>query len=239
MADKKGFDVENLGDELIERVEPAKEFVQKYARMILYAVGGLVVFIGAVIGYRYYIGGKNNEAKKEIYKLQLMFEKDSFNIVLNGRTGENGKTPIKSAIEIIDEFKGTAQANLAHYYAGVASLYTGKYDDAIEHFGKFDSDDDVVGADALGMTGDAYVEKGADSYNDAVKYYEKAASFHANGSTTPHYLWKAAGVYEALKQYKKAVNCYEIIKKDYPKSEQARDIDKYLELAKILAEQGN
>ena len=50
---------------------------------------------------------------------------------------------------------------------------------------------------------------------------------------------KAAIVYENLKQFKKAANNYELIKKDYPKSEQARDIDKYLERAKIQAEQNN
>ena len=73
MTDKKGFDVENLGDELIERVEPAKEFVQKNSRTLIYVVGGLIVLIGAWTGYRYYIGGKNDEAKNEIFKLQLKF----------------------------------------------------------------------------------------------------------------------------------------------------------------------
>lgn len=237
MTDKKGFDVENLGDELIERVEPAKEFVQKNSRTLMYVFGGLIVLIGAWTGYRYYINGKNDEAKNEIFKLQLMFEKDSFNLVLNGRTAENGMAPIKSANDIIEEFGGTQQANLARYYAGVSSLRLGKFDEAIEYLSKFDGDDDVIGAEAIGMIGDAYSEKG--SYDDAVKYYEKAAAHHANSFTTPLYLMKAAIVYENLKQYKKAANNYELIKKDYPKSEQARDIDKYLERAKIQAELNN
>ncbi|MCX6190206.1 MAG: tetratricopeptide repeat protein [Bacteroidetes bacterium] len=239
MADKKGFDVENLGDELIERVEPAKEFVQKYSRTLLYVIGGVIVLIGAIAGYRYYIGGKNDEAKNDIFKLQLMFEKDSLNIVLNGRSASEGKSQIKSALEIIEEYKGTEQANLAYYYAGVASLKSGKFDDAIDYLIKFDGKDDIIGAEAIGMIGDAYSEKGPDNYTEAVKYYEKAASHHANGFTTPYFLMKAGGVYDALKQYKKALNCYELIKKDYPKSEQARNVDKYLERSKILSEQGN
>ena len=84
MADHKEFDVENLGEELIERVQPAKEFVEKNSRMLIYILGGVVALVAAYFGYRYYINGKNNEAKNEIFKLQLMFEKDSFNIVLNG-----------------------------------------------------------------------------------------------------------------------------------------------------------
>lgn len=239
MADKKGFDVENLGDELIERVEPAREFVQKYSRTLLYVIGGIIVLIGAIAGYRYYIGGKNDEAKNDIFKLQLMFEKDSLNIVLNGRSASEGKSQIKSALEIIEEYKGTEQANLAYYYAGVASLKSGKFDDAIDYLSKFEGNDDIIGAEAIGMIGDAYSEKGPDNYIEAVKYYEKAASHHANGFSTPYFLMKAGGVYDALKQYKKALNCYELIKKDYPKSEQARNVDKYLERSKILSEQGN
>ncbi len=234
MADKKGFDVENLGDELIDRVEPAKEFVQKNSRVLIYVVGGLIVLIAAIMGYRYYINNRNTEAKNEIFKLQLMFEKDSFNLVLNGRPDADPVKAIKSANEIIDEYSGTKQANLAHYYAGVACLKSGKFDEAIEHLGKFSSSDDIIGAEALGMIGDAYSEKGPDNYNEAVKYYEKAASHHSNGYTTPLYLMKAGGVYEALKQYKKAANCYELIKKDYPKSSEAREVDKYLERAKLM-----
>ena len=131
MAVKKGFDVENLGDELIERVEPAKEFVQKNSRVLIYGLGGLVILIAAIIGYRYYTNSKNEDAKNEIFKLQLMFENDSFNLVLNGRPDADPIRAIKSAGEIIDEYGGTKQANLAHYYAGVASLRLGKYDDAI------------------------------------------------------------------------------------------------------------
>jgi predicted negative regulator of RcsB-dependent stress response len=235
MTDKKGFDVEHLGDELIERVEPAKEFVQKNYRALIYLLSALVIVIAAIFGYRYYINGKNEEAKNDIFKLQLMFEKDSFNIVLNGRHDADPALEIKSANDIIDEYGGTKQANLAHFYAGVASLRTGKFDDAIDQLGKFSSSDDIIGAEALGLIGDAYSEKGPDNYNEAVKYYEKAASHHANGFTTPMYLMKAGGVYEALKQYKKAENCYELIKKDYPKSTEAREVDKYLERAKLLA----
>ncbi len=235
MADHKEFDVENLGEELIERVQPAKEFVEKNSRMLIYILGGVVALLAAYFGYRYYINGKNNEAKNEIFKLQLMFEKDSFNIVLNGRTETGGLTAIKSASEIIDEFSGTKQASLARYYAGVASLKTGKFDEAIDYLKKFDGDDDIIGAEALGMIGDAYSEKGPESYNDAVKYYEKAAAHHSNGFTTPMYLMKAGVVYETLKEYKKAANCYEIIKKDYPKANDARDIDKYIARAKALS----
>jgi tetratricopeptide (TPR) repeat protein len=238
MTERKGFDVENLGDELIDRVEPAKEFIQKNSRSLLYVIAGIVLLAGGLYGWTYLKGKKNEEAKNDIWKLQFYFEKDSFNLVLNGRPDSDPMKAIKSAQDIIDEYKGTEQASLAHYYAGVACLKTGKYDEAIDHFKNYSGSDDIVGAMAIGLTGDAMVEKGPDNYKDAVSYYEKAAAHHSNQYTTPMYLKKAGMVYEELKEFKKAQNCYELIKKDYPKSNEAREIDKYLERAKALAVQG-
>ncbi len=232
---KKGFDVENLGDELIDRVEPAKEFVQKNSRMLFYIGGAILLLIVAFYGYSYFIDKRNDAAKNEIFKLQIMFDKDSFDIVLNGRPNADPAKAIKSADEIIDEFSGTEQASLARYYAGVASLRKGKFDEAISYLKKYSGSDEITASIAIGLIGDAYVEKGPDNYKEAVSYYEKAASNSSNNYTSPVYLKKAAGVYEELKEYKKALNCYELIKKNYPKSNTAADIDKYLERAKLLA----
>lgn len=52
-----------------------------------------------------------------------------------------------------------AAGNLANYYAGIAYLNTGKYDEAIASLGKFSSKDIMLSALAKGAIGDAYSEK--------------------------------------------------------------------------------
>ena len=66
----------------------------------------------------------------------------------------------------------------------------------------------------------------------ALDYYLKASSQKDNDLTTPLYLMRAAFVYEDLGKYDKAVELYEKILKEHTKSTEARDIDKYIELAK-------
>jgi tetratricopeptide (TPR) repeat protein len=66
-----------------------------------------------------------------------------------------------------------------------------------------------------------------------VAFFEKAANKNKNDFTSSIYLKKAGLAYEALQNYKKAVAAYEKIKKLYPNSDEARDIDKYIQAAKM------
>jgi hypothetical protein len=65
----------------------------------------------------------NGVASDSLYKLSL-----------NGSEGKFG------FIKIADEY-GTDAGNLANYYAGMAYLNTGKYNEAIDYLNKFKSDD--------------------------------------------------------------------------------------------------
>lgn len=231
---EKNFDVENLGDELIERADVVKKFYDKNKKPIVYIGGAIIGLLVLYVAYTFlYLNPRNSEASNEIWKVQQAFEKDSFELVLKGRTGKN---EMKSAIDIADEYSGTDQANLACFYAGVAYLRTGKYAKAIEYLEKFSSSDDVIGPTAKGLLADAYVEQG--NLEKGASLYEKAAAMSINEYSTPKYLKKAADIYLYQKEYKKAQSLYEKIKKDFEKSTIARDMDKYIELAKAYQQKG-
>ena len=70
--------------------------------------------------------------------------------------------------------------------------------------------------------------------DEAVKFYLKAAEKRTNNFTTPIYLKKAALAYELQKNYAEALSIYERIKKEYARSTEARDIEKYIAKAKTL-----
>jgi tetratricopeptide (TPR) repeat protein len=61
----------------------------------------------------------------------------------------------------------------------------------------------------------------------------KAAQRKKNEITTPIFSKKAGLVYEELKEYKKALECYETIQKEYPQSEEGRDIERYITTVKM------
>lgn len=198
-----------------------ESFIVENQNVISIAVGVIVVIILAFFGFqKYYMEPQNMEAQDQMYNAQRYFESDSLDKALYGDGNSLG------FIDIASDYGITKAGNLANYYAGLAFLKKGNFDQAIDYLKSFESSDHVVGSMAKGAIGDAYLEKGDRS--SAISYYLEAAHRDANGFSTPLFLMKAGKVYELDNNYSKAVDAYTKVKVDYPKSNEARDIDKYI-----------
>lgn len=198
-----------------------ESFIVENQNVISIAVGVVVVIILAFFGFqKYYMEPQNMEAQDQMYNAQRYFESDSLDKALYGDGNSLG------FIDIASDYGITKAGNLANYYAGLAFLKKGNFDQAIDYLKSFESSDHVVGSMAKGAIGDAYLEKGDRS--SAISYYLEAAHRDANGFSTPLFLMKAGKVYELDNNYSKAVDAYTKVKVDYPKSNEARDIDKYI-----------
>lgn len=181
----------------------------------------IVAIVGGYFAYKYlYIQPMDEEAQKQMWKAEQYFEKDSFDLALNGDGNYFG------FLQIIDDYNLSKTADLAHYYAGICYLRKGEYETAIEHLENFDSDDEMLAPIAAGAIGDAYLELGRTE--DALSQYVKAAEMKDNNFTAPLYLMKAGLAYELQGDYSGAKKVYEKIKKDYAETTEGRNVDKYL-----------
>ncbi len=217
------------GDENLELVEGAlsktERFIEQNQKVITYVILGIIVLVGAYLAFnRFYLARVEKDAHAEMYIAEQYFERDSFNLAVNG----DGNYP--GFLNIIEEYGITKSANLAHYYAGVCYLNMGKFDDAIEHLDKFDADDKQIAPLAIGVTGDAFLEKG--DKQKAIDYYLKASKFE-NSFTSPIFLKKAGFTYELLGDYANALKMYEKIQTEYPKTTEGQMIEKYIVRAKL------
>lgn len=222
-------------DTLDEKASKTEAWIQRNQKIIIGVIIGLIVVgVGYMLYQQLVVSPREKEASNEItYPLQS-FEnalnatdtqvKDSlFTLSLNGANGRYG------FVDILKNYSGTKAANIATYSAGMAYLQMGKYKEAIEHLDKFKSDDEILGALALGNIGDAFAQ--LKQPKDALNYYEKAFKKSDNSYTAPIYLNKAGMVASELKEYSKALDYFNKIKKEYPKSEEARTID--IQLSRI------
>lgn len=221
-------------------VDPTLEglqfFYESNKKMINYVGGSIALVVGLFVFYKfYYMPDKEKAAANEIFWAQTFFEKDSFNIALKGgimvRTSEGDKT-MMGFEQIADEYSITSVGSLANYYTGVCYLRTGQFEKAIEFLQKYDGNDMMVAPIAIGCIGDANME--LNRTDEALKYYLKASEKNANSFTTPVYLKKAAFAYELQKNYTEALNIYERIKKEHGRSNEAREIEKYISKVKTL-----
>ena len=204
-----------------ETLNKAELFIDDHKSVLSYGAIGILAIVAIFFAVqRFYLIPKNNEASAAMFVAEQYFQRDSFNVALNG----DGNYP--GFLDVIDEYGITQTAKLAHYYAGLCYMYTGDFESAISHLKKFKSKDITVKPIAIGLMGDAYVELGEES--KGASYYEKAAQVE-NEFTAPHYLNKAAQVYEKLGEYKKALALYTDIKDKYALSQEAMNADKNIE----------
>lgn len=217
---------EDSFDQLEDALTSSEQFIEKNQKMIINIVIILIVIIAAYFSYNRFISEpKAREASSQIFGAQNFFEKDSFNLALNGDGNVLG------FIEIVDKYGSTPAGNLAKYYAGLSYLYTKDYENAIKYLEKFSSDDLLMSNMAIANIGDAYMQMG--DYQKAASQYKKAAASKINEFSTPVFLMKNALALEKAGDYKGALKIYEQLEKEFPASPEARDIEKYIQRVQL------
>jgi tetratricopeptide (TPR) repeat protein len=223
MVKNKKNTSENDGFKSVESaLSRAENFIETHQKAFLYGLGAILVIVLGVIAYFKFVREPRiQEAWSESYKAEYYFEKDSFNLALNG----DGAYP--GFIEIIDEYGSTPMGNAARYYAGVCYMRLGDFESAISELEDFDAGDDpMLGGMSIGLIGDANMELG--NMDEALKLYLEAAEVANNEFLSPILLMKAGGTCELKKDYKQALDIYKRIESEYYNTQQQRDIEKYI-----------
>ena len=208
----------------------SEQFIEDNQKTLTYAAIGALIIVALYLSFqKFYVEPLENDARNNMFVAEQYFQRDSFNLALNGDGNYFG------FLDIISDYKMTKSSNLAKYYAGVCYLQLGDYEEAISYLKKFSSKDILISSISNGAIGDAYVELGENS--QALSYYLKAANDKPNNFSTPIYLAKAAQLHEENGDYKKAIDLYENIKADYSKSQEGRNVEKFIARAKFKMEE--
>ena len=220
MAKKKAQQDDNL-QELESALTKTERFIEDNQKVITYAVGAIILVVVAYLGFsKFYLQPKEAEAQSQMFMAESYFQKDSFNLAINGDGNYLG------FLDIMDEYGITESANLAKYYAGISYLPLGQYEDALDYLDEFKTDDLLLDPIVAGAKGDAYLELG--EMEKALKQYEKAYSTNDNELTTPVYMMKAANLLEMMDEPEEALAIYKKIKEEYPNSAEGRTVDRYI-----------
>ena len=221
-------------DTLDVSASKTETFVNQYQNYIIGAILSILVLFSIYFAYDKFITQPMTaEANQEIFTAQKYFDlaiksdenKDSlFNLSLNGAEGKFG------FLDIIDNYSGTAAANLSYYSAGMAYYNMKKYDLTIEMLENFSSDDQILQSLSLTTIGDAFVQ--LNQFKDGLSYYENALSYSQNSFIKPVILLKTGDLAKELNNYSKAEKYFKEIKNDFPKSSEANLIDIRIEQVK-------
>jgi TolA-binding protein len=204
---------------LKEKLAGAENWLEQNPKIVVGVAAAILIIVGGYFAFNYYKNNQNDLAQKEMFQAVYYFEADSLNKALNGDGNNLG------FLEIIDEYGITDAANLANYYAGVSYLKQGKFELARLYLEDFSASDLLIQARAYSLVGDSYMEE--EKYDDAAKYYSKAANYKPNKYFSPSYLMKEALAYEKLNQPDKARETYDKIIDEYWESSEYQNARKF------------
>lgn len=225
-------EVFNTLDEGASRTEA---WVEKNQKIILGIVGVIAICVLAYLAYEQFIQKPMEiEASNEIYQAQKYYEQAltadaSDSLYLRSLNGGEGKLGM---LDIIDEYGSTKTGNMAKYYAGVSYLNMNDYSNAIKYLDDFNSDDTMLGPVSKGALGDAFVQ--LNQKEDALSYYEQAATMEDNEFSSPKYLLKAGITAIELGNASVAIKHLTALTEKYPKSTEATKATAYLGRAEAM-----
>jgi tetratricopeptide (TPR) repeat protein len=212
-------DILQTPEALRESLQGGERWVERHPKTVVGVAVAIALVVGGYFGYAYYKDNQNEEAQREMFQAVYYFEADSLELALNGDGNTLGFK------DIIQEYGVSDAANLAQYYAGVCYLKQGKWELARLYLEDFKSNDLLVQARAYSLIGDSYMEE--QNFQEAAKFYSKAADYKPNKFFTPSYLMKAALAFEKSDQKDKAVKAYDEIINKYWDSAEYQNARKY------------
>lgn len=211
-------------DNVQNELNRSAEFVENNIKTLSLAVLALVAVVLGIFLYKYKVlAPKEVEAANNLYKVQNLFARDSFQLALDGDENMMG------LLNIIDNYGSTDAGEVANAYAGLCYKNLGKYEEAVKFLKKFDKDDKMLTPTVKGAIGDCYLEMGDEA--KAIDFYKKAASAD-NEFVTPIYLHRLGETCLKAGKTSDALKAFEELKSKYASSSIAYDVDKFIELAK-------
>lgn len=233
MAKKKE---QTVAVEVNDTLNASEAFFMKNKKVILGVIAAIIiVIVGCLLWNQYVTKPKNEEASTIISKGEQYMQNQQFDKALNG-DGAN----FPGFLKMVSDYSGTDAGNLANLYAGqcYAHQKTPDWKNALKYLEAYDaSDKSLTSAFAKYALAAAYANN--NQLDESIKAYKKAADIANdlaedgnNNSIAPLALKEAGIILEKQGKKADALALYQDIKKNYPASAVAQDIDKYIERAK-------
>ncbi|MBI5019852.1 MAG: tetratricopeptide repeat protein [Ignavibacteriales bacterium] len=224
---KKLTKTEIKQDTLLTSYAKLTSYYDTYKKYINYGITGLIAVIIIIVVYVNNKKANDEKAATELGKIFSIYDRGTtdprqYQIAIDGQP-ERGLTGLKT---IVDNYGSTTSGEIARFYLAQAYLNLDKVDEALKNFNSFSSDNEILSASAEAGVAACYERK--NEFDEAASYYEKAAKIASDQNTTPEYLNSAALCYGKIGNKEKAITILKRIKKEFPKSQVAREVDRYI-----------
>ncbi|MBI3189134.1 MAG: tetratricopeptide repeat protein [Ignavibacteriales bacterium] len=212
-------------DALVTTYSKFLMWYEENKKLVSYVTTGVIVLAILIVVFVNNRTANNEKAATELGKVFSYYDAgasdvNQYNLAVNGVPEKN----VMGLKAIVDNYGSTSSGELAGFYLANAYYALGKIDDAMNLFDDFSSGDQLLNASATAGVAACYESKG--NFAEAASNYEKAAGLQT--INTAEYLQSSARCYALKGEKEKALALCKRIKKEFPQSLQARDIDRLI-----------
>ena len=209
-------------DKLVTAYFETRGWIEQNTKILSYVAIGLVGV--AVIGFLWTKNraDSNDKATTMLAKVIPYYDEGKYDPAING-VPQEGTQGLQA---IVDEHGSTKTGQLAKLYLANSYYALKNYDKALEYYNDISVSDKLVSASALAGAAACYEAKG--DLSKAASYFEKAASKNMTPMQAPENLQRSAVDYAAVGKKEKAVELLQTLKKEFPTSTYAREVDRFI-----------
>jgi tetratricopeptide (TPR) repeat protein len=209
-------------DKLVTKYFEARKWIDENTRILSYVGLGLAGLI--IVGFLWSKSraDSNEKATTMLARVTPYYDEGRYDLAISGIPQE-GTQGLQA---IVDEYGSTPAGEIAKLYLANSYFAIKNYDKALSTYEDISVSDKMITASAY--AGIAACDEAKGDFSHAASYFEKAASKNISMVQAPENLQRSAANYAAAGKKEKAIELLQMLKKEYPSSSYARDVDRFI-----------
>jgi TolA-binding protein len=214
-------------DKLVTTYFEATTWYETNKKIVNGVLVGVVALAIVIVAYMNNVNSNNQKANTELGKVMPYYDQGKFDVAIGGNLQEN----IRGLQSIVDDYSNTKAGELAKFYLANAYFSQNDLDKALKYFLDVSVKDEMITASAIAGAGACYEAK--KDYDKAASAYEKAAFKSTKDVNAAENMFHAARNYLLAGKKEKAAELFRRVKKEFPTSIVAREIDRWIAQASV------
>jgi tetratricopeptide (TPR) repeat protein len=219
---KKGISKREMKeDKLVTTYFKTRTWIEENRRLVSYIVAVPIALLAIFWFIENNKRQSDERATTELAKVFPLYDQGQYKLAVDGIPQEN----IRGLQSIVNDYGGSHSGEMAKLYLADCYFNLKDYDKALKNYQGVDLSDKLISSSAL--AGEAACNEALGKHEEAASLYEKAASKYMTALQAPQDLFNAARNYSKAGNKDKAAQMLDRLKKEFPESSFARDVDRY------------